>query len=52
MGDSHDNPNNPNKTPKRSTAEKAILRIDPGTLVLIVTLLILLPLLATGFISQ
>lgn len=28
------------------------IKIDPGTLVLIVSLLILLPLLITGFVSQ
>jgi hypothetical protein len=37
---------------KKSASEKAIISIDPGTLVLIIALLILLPLLATGFISQ
>lgn len=52
MNDPHNNPSNPNKTPKRSAPEKAIIRMEPGTLVLLVALLILLPLLATGFISQ
>ncbi|WP_169616972.1 hypothetical protein [Nodosilinea sp. P-1105] len=40
---------NPKKKP---TSEKAVIAIEPGTLVLIIALLILLPLLATGFISQ
>ena len=37
---------------KKSTSEKAVITIEPGTLVLIIALLILLPLLATGFVSQ
>ncbi|BAY62899.1 hypothetical protein NIES22_29750 [Calothrix brevissima NIES-22] len=32
--------------------DKKILNIDPGTLVLIVSVLILLPLLVAGFFSQ
>ncbi|BAY24464.1 hypothetical protein NIES2100_42590 [Calothrix sp. NIES-2100] len=32
--------------------EKNTLKIDPGTLVLIVSVLILLPLLVAGFLSQ
>jgi hypothetical protein len=41
---------NPND--QKSPSEKAIISIDPGTVVLIISLLILLPLLLTGFISQ
>ncbi|BAY11008.1 hypothetical protein NIES2098_41850 [Calothrix sp. NIES-2098] len=32
--------------------DKNILKLDPGTLVLIVSILILLPLLLAGFFSQ
>jgi hypothetical protein len=32
--------------------DKNIIKIEPGTLVLIVSLLLLLPLLFTGFLSQ
>jgi len=37
---------------KKSPVEKAMISLDAGTLVLIISLLILLPLLITGFISQ
>jgi hypothetical protein len=37
---------------KPSASEKNVLSIDVPTLMVILTLLILLPLLATGFISQ
>jgi len=32
--------------------EKNVIKIDPATLVLIVSILILLPLLVAGFLSQ
>jgi preprotein translocase subunit Sec61beta len=35
-----------------SDPQKNHIKIDPGTLVLIVSALILLPLLITGFLSQ
>ncbi len=38
---------NPNKDP-----QKNVLKIDPGTLVLIIVLGLLLPLLFTGFFAQ
>ncbi|NJL46217.1 MAG: hypothetical protein HC929_00265 [Leptolyngbyaceae cyanobacterium SM2_5_2] len=37
---------------KKSAVEKSTISIDAGTLVLIISLLILVPLLLTGFISQ
>jgi hypothetical protein len=42
------------KDPKsgKTSVEKNTISVDPGTLVLIIGLLILLPLLFTGFISQ
>ncbi|MEO1067557.1 MAG: hypothetical protein AAFW95_00305 [Cyanobacteria bacterium J06638_6] len=42
---------NPQKQ-KRSASEKNVLSIDVPTLMVILTALILLPLLATGFMSQ
>jgi hypothetical protein len=36
----------------REPDKKNIIKIDPGTLLLIVSLLILLPLLMTGFLGQ
>ncbi|WP_197065008.1 hypothetical protein [Leptolyngbya sp. KIOST-1] len=43
-------PNSPNRKP--SASEKNVLNIDVPTLMVILSVLILLPLLATGFISQ
>ncbi|MGF1569046.1 MAG: hypothetical protein ACFCVD_13420 [Nodosilinea sp.] len=43
-------PNSSNRKP--SASEKNVLAIDVPTLMVILILLILLPLLATGFISQ
>lgn len=43
-------PNFPKRNPAAS--EKNVLKIDVPTLMVILTALILLPLLATGFISQ
>ncbi len=43
-------PNSPKRNPAAS--EKNVLKIDVPTLMVILTALILLPLLATGFISQ
>ncbi|MGB3201627.1 MAG: hypothetical protein WBA99_12030 [Nodosilinea sp.] len=43
-------PKSPQRNPSRS--EKNVLKIDVPTLMVILTALILLPLLATGFISQ
>jgi hypothetical protein len=44
----------PNDRPKpdQSPTEKNIISIDPGTLVLIISLLILIPLIVTGFTAQ
>ena len=44
----------PEKKPKteKTPTEKNIISIDPGTLVLIISLLILIPLIVTGFTSQ
>ena len=46
--------NSQNQKPKseKSPTEKNIISIDPGTLVLIIGLLILIPLIVTGFTSQ
>lgn len=38
--------------PKKSSVDKAIIPIEPGTLMLIISLLILVPLIVTGFVSQ
>jgi hypothetical protein len=38
--------------PPKPVDDKAVLKIDPGTLVLILGALILLPLLLAGFFSQ
>jgi hypothetical protein len=35
-----------------SDRDKNVIKIEPGTLVLIISALILLPLLITGFLSQ
>ena len=43
-------PNSPKRNP--SAPEKNVLNIDVPTLMVILTALLLLPLLATGFISQ
>jgi hypothetical protein len=43
-------PNQPRRKP--SASEKNLLNIDVPTLMVILTALLLLPLLATGFISQ
>lgn len=43
-------PNNPD--PRPDPTQKAIISIEPGTLVAIIGLLILLPLVITGFVSQ
>ena len=43
-------PNSPKRNP--SASEKNVLKIDVPTLMAILTALILLPLLATGFLSQ
>jgi hypothetical protein len=32
--------------------DKNVIKVDPGTLLLIISALILLPLLITGFVSQ
>ncbi|HEY9761530.1 MAG TPA: hypothetical protein V6D07_03335 [Trichocoleus sp.] len=40
-----------NDQPKRPE-DKNVIRVEPATLVLIISALILLPLLLTGFISQ
>lgn len=44
----------PKEKPKadQSPTERNMISIDPGTLVLIISLLILVPLILTGFISQ
>jgi hypothetical protein len=40
-------------SPKKNDSDKTILlNIDPGTLLLIVAALILIPLVLTGFLSQ
>ncbi|MEM7770144.1 MAG: hypothetical protein AAGA75_09215 [Cyanobacteria bacterium P01_E01_bin.6] len=44
------NPQKDNSNPKK--APQAVLTIDPGTLVFIISAAILLPLLITGFLSQ
>ena len=41
----------PKKTSPKA-AKQTVLTIEPGTLVLIISLLILLPLLFTGFFAQ
>lgn len=48
------NPKPDHQPPKNSSEEpkQTILTIDPGTLVLIVSALILIPLILTGLISQ
>ncbi|MEO1145292.1 MAG: hypothetical protein AAFY26_06810 [Cyanobacteria bacterium J06638_22] len=38
--------------PKRNIDERNIIRIEPGTLLVIITVLLLVPLLLTGFLSQ
>ncbi len=43
-------PNSPRRNP--SASEKNVLKIDVPTLMVILTALLLLPLLVTGFISQ
>jgi len=43
-------PNKPD--PRRDPTQQAIISIEPGTLVAIIGLLILLPLVITGFVSQ
>ena len=47
-------PNSPKRNPSapEKNAEKNVLKIDVPTLMVILTALILLPLLATGFLSQ
>lgn len=40
------------KNPRKVNVEQNIIRIDPVTVTAIVTALILLPLLITGFVSQ
>ena len=48
-------PNSPKRKPSapgKQAAEKNVLNIDVPTLMVILTALLLLPLLATGFISQ
>lgn len=42
----------PDQDPSRSPTEKAMINIEPGTLVLIISLLILVPLIVTGFMAQ
>jgi hypothetical protein len=46
--------NSPNENPRpdKSPTEKNMISIDPGTLVLIISLLILIPLIVTGFTAQ
>ncbi|HSM84221.1 MAG TPA: hypothetical protein VLS96_21195 [Nodosilinea sp.] len=51
MADPNSSKRNPS-TPKKSTSEQNVLNIDVPTLMVILTALILLPLLVTGFISQ
>ncbi len=46
------NSQNDKPNPEKSPTEKNIISIDPGTLVLIISLLILIPLIVTGFTSQ
>lgn len=41
-----------NKPPKNPNDNINAIDVDPGTLLLIVSALILLPLLVTGFVSQ
>lgn len=43
-------PNSPKRNP--SATEKNVIKIDVPTLMVILTALILLPLLVTGFVSQ
>lgn len=38
--------------PKRNIDERNIIRVEPGTLLVIITVLLLVPLLLTGFLSQ
>lgn len=38
--------------PEPDSTEKNMISIDPGTLVLIISLLILIPLIVTGFTAQ
>lgn len=48
-------PSDPHSTaanPKKSSVDKAIIAVEPGTLMLIISLLILVPLIVTGFVSQ
>jgi hypothetical protein len=46
------NSQNDKPEPEKSPTEKNIISIDPGTLVLIISLLILIPLIVTGFTAQ
>ena len=46
------NPQNQKPETDKSATEKNIISIDPGTLVLIISLLILIPLIVTGFTAQ
>jgi hypothetical protein len=46
------NSQNGNSKADKSPTEKNIISVDPGTLVLIISLLILIPLIVTGFTSQ
>jgi len=38
--------------PKRNPDERNIIKVEPGTLLVIITVLLLVPLLLTGFLSQ
>ncbi len=44
--------NKPERNPSKKSPEQWVINLDAGTLLLILSVLILLPLLATGFISQ
>lgn len=38
--------------PKRKVDERNIIKVEPGTLLAIITVLLLVPLLLTGFLSH
>jgi hypothetical protein len=38
--------------PKRNIDERNVIKIEPGTLLAIIAVLLLVPLLLTGFLSQ
>ncbi|MEO1208771.1 MAG: hypothetical protein AAFX78_04430 [Cyanobacteria bacterium J06638_20] len=38
--------------PKRNIDERNIIKIEPGTLLAIIAVMLLVPLLLTGFLSQ